>query len=118
MNIILKGKENVYQQIINEYKRFITLDIIKKDDKLPSCRTLANELGINPNTVIKAYAVLEKEGYIKIIPKKGVYVIYERKQDAEILELKKQIIQFKESNIEYNQLIKIINEIYGRIKND
>lgn len=118
MNIILKGKENVYQQIINEYKRYIALDIIKKDEKLPSCRALANELGINPNTVVKAYNVLEQEGYIKVIPKKGVYVIYEKEKNIDNLEVKKQIIELKNNNIEYDTLIKVINEIYGRDSND
>ena len=33
-------------------------------EKLPSCRALASELGINPNTVERAYSILEKEKYI------------------------------------------------------
>ena len=112
MSILLNGKENVYQQIIKEYKRFIELNIIKKDEKLPSCRTLAIELGINPNTVAKAYNVLEKDGYIKVLPRKGVYVVYEynEKNDDEI---KKIILQMK-NMIEYDKLLLIINEIYGR----
>ena len=66
MRIILKNKGNVYEQIVNEYKRFIQLEIIRNDEKLPSCRLLATELGINPNTVAKAYSVLEEEGYYKL----------------------------------------------------
>jgi GntR family transcriptional regulator len=44
-------------------------------------RTLAYELGVNPNTVQKAYSILEKEEYIRTLPKKGVYVI-NRKQET------------------------------------
>ena len=73
MAIFLNGKGNVYQQIVDYYKRYITLKIIKPMEKLPSCRTLASELGINPNTVERAYSILEKEKYIITIPKKGVY---------------------------------------------
>ena len=76
MKITLKGKDNVYEQIVNEYKRYIQLGVIRLDEKLPSCRSLAQELGINPNTVVRAYNVLENEGYIKVLPKKGVYVTY------------------------------------------
>ena len=114
--MILKGKENVYQQIINEYKRYITLNVIKKDEKLPSCRSLAASLGINPNTVQKAYNVLETEGYIKVLPKKGVYVIYD-KQESNYTEIKNELLDLKDK-ISYDDLIKLVNEIYGREIND
>ena len=58
MSIILNGKGMVFQQIVDYYKRYITLGIIKEDEKLPSCRNLASELGINPNTVERAYKIL------------------------------------------------------------
>ena len=114
--MILKGKDNVYQQIINEYKRYITLNIIKKDEKLPSCRSLATSLGINPNTVQKAYNVLENEGYIKVLPKKGVYVIYDNKESKNE-EIKEELTKFKET-VSYEDLIKLVNEVYGRDQND
>ena len=114
--MILKGKDNVYQQIINEYKRYITLNIIKKDEKLPSCRSLATSLGINPNTVQKAYNVLEIEGYIKVLPKKGVYVIYDNK-DSKNEEIKEELTKYKET-VSYKDLIKLVNEVYGRDLND
>ena len=80
MSIILNGKGMVFQQIVDYYKRYITLGIIKEDEKLPSCRNLASELGINPNTVERAYKILEQEGYIKNIAKKGkVFVIFYEK---------------------------------------
>lgn len=47
---------------------------LKKNDKLPSKRILANHLGISLNTVINAYELLLSEGYIYSIEKKGYYV--------------------------------------------
>ena len=35
MGIMLKGKDNVYEQIVNEYKKLIELNVIRKDEKLP-----------------------------------------------------------------------------------
>ena len=67
-----KGKLNVYQSIVAEYKKLMELGAIVYGEKLPSCRALALERGINPNTVEKAYSALEKEGYIRILPKKGL----------------------------------------------
>ena len=44
------------------------------DEQLPAVRQLAAELGINPNTVQKAYRELEREGVIYSVPYKGSYV--------------------------------------------
>lgn len=113
MNIVLKGNGNVYEQIVEQYKKYIDLKIFLENDKLPSCRLLAKELGINPNTVERAYKVLEEEGYIKVIPKKGVYVSknVEQKDNQFIFD---HILDIKSKGISYEELIKIINEIYGR----
>lgn len=108
-----RKKDNVYEQIVSEYKRLISLNILSKGDKLPSCRDLAKEKGINPNTVSKAYTYLEKEGYIEAIPKKGAYVIYESKNNLDE-ELLLEITNLKEKNIEYEKLIEIVNKVYGR----
>lgn len=114
MKIVLKNKENVYEQIVNEYKRFISLNILQNDDKLPSCRQLAKELGINPNTVSKAYSVLEQEGYIKVLPKKGVYVSYRsNNENSYINEIKEYLCSIKEK-VSYDEISKIIKDLYGR----
>lgn len=115
MKITLKNKGNVYEQIVNEYKRYIELGIIKTDEKLPSCRTLGKELGINPNTVAKAFKVLEDEGYISSIEKKGSFVVYKKDTENE----KEEIKQYIKKNIEkisYDELIKMIDEIYREVK--
>ena len=116
MKITLKGKDNVYEQIVNEYKRFIELGVIKKDEKMPSCRTLGKELGINPNTVVRAYSVLEQEGYIMTLPKKGAFVIYSKEECIKCEkydQVTKYITNIK-NDISYEDIIKIINDIYGR----
>ena len=115
MKIILKGKENVYEQIVNEYKRYITLNVLRFDEKLPSCRALACQLGINPNTVQRAYAVLEEEGFIKSLPKKGAYVCYNPDNSKSNLgdDIKKYILEIKNQNVSYDELISIIKEVYG-----
>lgn len=67
-------KLSVYESIIQNFKRDIALGIYGKGDRLPSCRELALQMGINPNTVQRAYTELEAQGVIYTIPKKGVYV--------------------------------------------
>lgn len=55
----------IYLQILLYIKRGIVADIIKDNDELPSRRVLSALLGVNPNTVQKAYRMLEEEGFIQ-----------------------------------------------------
>ncbi len=56
------GSEPLFQQIVNSVKRGVATGRLRPGDKLPSVRDLAKELVINPNTVARAYQVLESEG--------------------------------------------------------
>lgn len=56
------GGEPVFQQIVDHVKREIATGHLKPEDRLPSVRDLAKELVINPNTIARAYQVLEAEG--------------------------------------------------------
>ena len=67
-------KMSLYLVIGENIKRKIGAGILKAGDKLPSCRQLADELGVNPNTVQKAYSRLEADGVVFTIVKKGVFV--------------------------------------------
>lgn len=115
MDIKLPGKQDVYIEVADRYKRYIRLGIIKKGEKLPSVRTAAGELGINPNTVAKAYSLLEEEGFVRSLPKKGAFVIYEGEtvQPIDYSKKKELIKQIKESGVDKNTIIKLIEEVYG-----
>lgn len=52
----------VYEQIVNSIEKLIALGIMKEDEKLPSVRSLGVELSTNPNTIQKAYTLLETRG--------------------------------------------------------
>ncbi len=118
MAIILNTKDNVYEQIVSKYKQMIELNIIRYEEKLPSCRELAKELGINPNTVSKAYSVLEEDGYIHSIPKKGVYVIYKSDDSSYIEILHKQLNELKNQGFTYQEMLDGINKVYRGDDND
>jgi len=119
MELKFSGKQDVYLEVADRYKEYIKLGVIKNGEKLPSVRNAAADLGINPNTVAKAYSVLEKDGYIRSLPKKGVYVIYEgenensnRQDYSEALDI---IKKMKKSGMDKETLINMIEEVY---KND
>ena len=112
--INLQGKESIYEQIRSQIVRFIEAGILRPDDKLPSVRSLALELGINPNTVMKAYQELERNGYIYTLNKKGVFVAgsgRERKEKDTSDALK--ILQtLKEEGFEKKELLDLLEKIY------
>ncbi|HIX69171.1 GntR family transcriptional regulator [Enterococcus diestrammenae] len=63
-----------YEQLILSVKEAILQGILRPGDKLPSVRELAKELLMNPNTVAKAYKVLEMEQTLVTIKGKGTFV--------------------------------------------
>ncbi|MEG0453293.1 MAG: GntR family transcriptional regulator [Coprobacillus sp.] len=64
----------IYIQIIDNIKNQIMNGTLKPNDKVPSVRELALELGVNPNTIQRAFAELEREGYIRTERAVGRYV--------------------------------------------
>ncbi|CDZ98937.1 HTH-type transcriptional repressor YtrA [Jeotgalicoccus saudimassiliensis] len=69
-----KSRMPIYEQITENVKRLIMQGVLLPDEKLPSVRSLAQELTINPNTIQKAYRELEREGYLISRPGKGSFV--------------------------------------------
>ncbi|MBQ9346289.1 MAG: GntR family transcriptional regulator [Oscillibacter sp.] len=64
----------IYEQIKESFKRLIVTGAMAPGDRLPSVRTLATQLSINPNTIQRAYNELESEGYTLSVPGKGSFV--------------------------------------------
>lgn len=64
-NFMMQGGSPIYLQILLYIKRGIIAGVILDGDELPSRRVLSALLGVNPNTVQKAYKMLEDEGLIQ-----------------------------------------------------
>ena len=63
----------IYEQIKDGLRKLIVTGAMAPDEKLPSVRSLATQLSINPNTIQRAYNELESEGYIYSVPGKGSF---------------------------------------------
>ena len=73
-DIDLQSRTPIYEQL---YKRVIELTVKKQlrpGDKLPSVRELAKALGVNPNTVSKAFQNLERDGIIYSLAGRGSFI--------------------------------------------
>ncbi len=77
----LRDTRPIYEQIKDSFSKLIISGAMAADEKLPSVRTLASELSINPNTIQRAYNELEAEGYVYSVAGKGSFVNGEKKQD-------------------------------------
>ena len=126
------GKKNVYEQIVEEYTKYIRTGALRAGEALPSCRRLAEQLGINPNTVQRAWAELERRGLIVAIPKKGAFVAEippEPQAENPVLrpgaqsggeraallgEAAEQIGQWREAGLTEAELSALIRQIYGK----
>ena len=63
----------IYEQVKDGLRKLMVTGVIREGEKLPSVRTLASSLAINPNTIQKAYEALEAEGYVFSVPGKGSF---------------------------------------------
>lgn len=72
----LKDARPLYEQIVEKFQQLILRGILQEDDKMPSVRTLAMELSINPNTIQRAYGELERQGYIYTVKGRGNFVAH------------------------------------------
>lgn len=91
--IILDYKDTrpIYEQVVDKLQKLIINGVLEPDSKMPSVRSLAMELSINPNTIQKAYAELERAGFLYTIKGRGNFVTYHEG----LYELKRQEYQEK-----------------------
>ncbi|WP_333651692.1 GntR family transcriptional regulator [Lacrimispora sp.] len=69
-----KDRRPIYEQVIEKMKDLILCGVLEQDVQLPSVRTLATDLSINPNTIQRAYAELERRGFIYSVKGRGSFV--------------------------------------------
>lgn len=87
-----QSRTPVYQQLYDNVVRLASMGVLKSHTKLPPVRILATNLGINPNTVSKAYKMLEADGYIYSTVGRGSFVSDKLGQEeAEKLEAKQEL---------------------------
>jgi GntR family transcriptional regulator len=64
----------IYRQLIEQVRRAVARGRLRPGVRLPSVRVLSRELVVNPNTVARAYAELEREGVLNTRQGLGVFV--------------------------------------------
>lgn len=90
MNTEFDPSRPIYRQIVQEIKARTIRGTYEAGGKLPSVRDLANEMGVNPNTMARAYAELEREGFLTTRRGEGSFVVDDQaridEEQAQLLE--------------------------------
>ena len=73
LNLDYRDARPIYEQVRDGLRRLMVTGAIQEGEKLPSVRSLASRLAINPNTIQRAYESLEAEGYLCSVPGKGSF---------------------------------------------
>ncbi|OEU86696.1 GntR family transcriptional regulator [Streptomyces abyssalis] len=63
-----------YQQIVLQTKQALRLGVLLPGDRLPTAKEVAESSAVNPNTTLKAYRELEREGLVEPRPGVGTFV--------------------------------------------
>ena len=72
----------IYEQVRDGLRSMMVTGVLAAGDKLPSVRSLATELAINPNTIQRAYTQLEAEGYVYTVSGRGTFVSEGQEQEV------------------------------------
>lgn len=113
----LKSRVPIYEQLKNKTLELIMAGVLEQDSQLPSVRSLARELGVNPNTIQKAYQDMEKEGIIYSVAGKGSFVnditsVKEKEVSHAFDSLEVVLRQLKEAKADKAQIISCVEKIF------
>lgn len=118
MQIKITSKQSIYIEVADKIESFIRLGVFKENEKLPSCRKLGMELGVNPNTIERAYSLLEEKNVVYTIPKKGIFVCPSNQDHVFLEEVTSMIIHMKEMGLSKEELLSLVNQIYKEEEHD
>lgn len=116
INLDYQSRIPIYEQIVNNIEKYVAVGILREKSQIPSIRELANSLGINPNTVKKAYDILENKGVIMTISTKGTFIsnntkmVLENKIDKEINLIKDKIRELENMGISKKEIMERIEK--------
>ena len=112
MQIKITSKQSIYLEVADKIESFIKLGVFKENEKLPSCRKIGLELGVNPNTIERAYSLLEVKNIVYTIPKKGIFVCPSNQDHVFLEEVTNTLNHFKEMGLTKEELETLISKIY------
>lgn len=118
LQIKITNKQSIYLEIADKIESFIRLGVFKENEKLPSCRKLGMELNVNPNTIERAYSLLEERNVVYTIPKKGIFVCPKNEDHIFLEEVTKTLMHIKEAGMQREELLQLVEQVYSEEEYD
>ncbi len=118
-----RDKRPIYEQIVDKLERLIVGGGLEANYKMPSVRSLAMELSVNPNTIQRAYADLEQNGYIYTVSGRGSFVAHECEwRSGKLAELTKNLeevlLKAKEAGMTMEATIEVVRKTFKEAGDD
>ena len=112
-----QDRRPLYEQIAEKLEQLIVRGVLAPEEQMPSVRSLAMELSINPNTIQKAYARLETQGYIYPVRGRGNFVsprekVVEERKKKYLEELSEKLSEGHRMGIEYERVKELLDEVF------
>ena len=82
LNLDYRDARPIYEQVRDGLRRLMVSGIIQEGEQLPTVLAMATSLAINPNTIQRAYELLEAEGYVSSVPGKGSFAAPHHQVDS------------------------------------
>lgn len=116
-SIDARSRVPIYEQIVQNIISLISKGVLAADDQLPSVRSMARDIGINPNTVQKAYQELELRGLIYQAAGRGSFIspgdnLTKAVLDQHLKAIEEPMRAAKKAGISKDAVIKLTGEIY------
>ena len=113
----LQSRQPIYEQLKTKLCELVMLGELKPDDQLPSVRNFARDLGVNPNTVQKAYQDLERDGIIYSVVGRGSYISGEISVNKQLRaqslgRIRHAVTQAKACGIEEESVTETVRQVY------
>lgn len=112
-----QSRTPIYDQLVRGVVRLKMLGVLQPGDQLPSVRNLAAQLGVNPNTVQKAYQLLETQNVIYSVSGKGSFISAMDSASAGLLaaaesRVKNILAEAMQTGVSRETILHLVNEIY------
>jgi len=118
-SINLQSREPIYEQVYNNVIKLISLGVLEPDHQLPPVRQMAAQLGVNPNTVSKAYKNLEQDGIIYSVVGRGSFVMPQltMANSKKLEAINKAVDSIRNAmniGVKKQEILQLVDDIYGK----
>jgi len=119
----MQSRMPIYEQLKNKISELVMMGILGPDDQLPTVRSFARDLGVNPNTVQKAYQELERDKIIYSVAGRGSYISPEiagsgMLQQRYVQKVMAALQQARQCGIQKERMLQAVQEAYKEDKDD